>query len=51
VQIHREATTRAGSLELAPDGRRLIYRFERAWRDGTHAVVLEPLDLIARLVA
>jgi hypothetical protein len=38
-------------LELAPDGRRLIYRFKRPWRDGTHAVVLAPIDLIARLVA
>jgi hypothetical protein len=38
-------------LELAPGGHRLIYRFKRAWRDGTHAVVLAPLDLITRLVA
>jgi hypothetical protein len=38
-------------LELAPDNHRLIVRFKRAWRDGTHAVILEPLDFIARLVA
>lgn len=38
-------------LELAPDGRRLIVRFKRAWRDGTHAVILDPLDFIARVVA
>ncbi|MDQ3032149.1 MAG: transposase [Myxococcota bacterium] len=25
--------------------------FERAWKDGTHAVVLDPLDLLARLAA
>ncbi|KIG16979.1 hypothetical protein DB30_03963 [Enhygromyxa salina] len=38
-------------LEFAPDRQRLLYRFKRAWKDGTHAVVLEPLDFIARLVA
>jgi hypothetical protein len=37
-------------LEEHGDGR-LRYRFKRAWRNGTYAVVLEPLDLIARLVA
>ena len=37
-------------LELALDGR-VILRFKRAWRNGTHAVVLDPLDFIARLVA
>ena len=26
-------------------------RFKHAWRDGTHAVLLDPLDLIVRLVA
>jgi hypothetical protein len=26
------------------DGGRLRYLFERGWKDGTHAVVLEPLD-------
>lgn len=38
-------------LELAPDRQRLLYRFKRAWRDGTHAVLLDPLDFIARLAA
>ncbi|KIG12836.1 hypothetical protein DB30_00954 [Enhygromyxa salina] len=28
-----------------------MYKFKRAWKDGTHAVVLEQLDFIARLVA
>ncbi|MCA9528642.1 MAG: transposase, partial [Myxococcales bacterium] len=30
---------------------RVRYRFKRAWRDGTHAVALDPLDFIARLCA
>ena len=38
-------------LELTADHQRLVYRFKHAWRDGTHAVVLDHLDLIARLVA
>ncbi len=29
----------------------VLYRFKKAWRDGTHAVVLSPEDLIARLCA
>ena len=29
----------------------VVYRFKRAWRSGAHAVVLDPLDLIARLAA
>ena len=37
-------------LELAPDGR-IVHRFKRAWRDGTHSIALDPLDFIARLVA
>ena len=37
-------------LEEHGDGR-LRYRFKRPWRNGTYAVVLEPLDLVARLVA
>jgi hypothetical protein len=37
-------------LEEHTEGR-LRYRFKKAWKDGTHAVVLEPLDLIARLCA
>ena len=28
-----------------------MYRFKKAWRDGTHAVVLSPADFIARLCA
>jgi hypothetical protein len=31
--------------------RRLRYRFKKPWKDGTEAVLLEPLDFIARLVA
>jgi Putative transposase len=30
---------------------RLRYGFKRAWRNGTYAVLLDPLDLLARLVA
>ncbi len=33
------------------DGGRVRYGLKKAWKDGTHAVVLEPLDLIARLAA
>jgi hypothetical protein len=29
----------------------LQYTMKKAWRDGTHAIVLQPLDLIARLCA
>ena len=29
----------------------VVYRFKRAWRDGTHAVVLSAADFIARLCA
>lgn len=29
----------------------LRYEMKKAWRDGTHAIVLQPLDLIARLCA
>jgi hypothetical protein len=28
-----------------------VVRFENAWRNGAHAVVLDSLDFIARLVA
>ena len=37
-------------LALRDDGQ-VVYRFKRAWRDGTHAVVLSPADFIARLCA
>jgi hypothetical protein len=37
-------------LALRDDGR-VVYRFKKAWRDGTHAVVLSPQDFIARLCA
>lgn len=37
-------------LELRNDGR-VTYRFKKAWRNGTHAVVLSPEDFIARLCA
>lgn len=32
-------------------GGRLRYEMKKVWRDGTHALVFEPLDLIARLCA
>lgn len=37
-------------LSLRDDGR-LELEFKRAWKDGTRAIVLEPYDLITRLVA
>jgi hypothetical protein len=37
-------------LELHGDGR-VRYRFKAAWKDGTHAVLLDPMDFIARLCA
>jgi len=41
-------------LSLRDDGR-VVYRFKKAWRDGTHAVVLSPavpdVNFIARLCA
>ena len=35
-------------LETHPDGRVRI-RFKSAWKDGTHSVLLDPLDFISRL--
>jgi hypothetical protein len=37
-------------LEMHGDGG-VRYRFKAAWKDGTHAVLLDPLDFIARLCA
>jgi hypothetical protein len=37
-------------LSLHPDGR-VRLGFKAAWKDGTHAVLLDPLDFIARLAA
>ncbi|PRQ08354.1 transposase [Enhygromyxa salina] len=37
-------------LELTADGR-CRYNFRHAWKNGVHAVLLAPLDLIARLCA
>jgi len=37
-------------LQMHPDGR-VRYRFKSAFRDGTHAVLLDPQDSIARLCA
>ena len=37
-------------ISLRPDGR-VELTFKRAWRDGTKALLLEPEDLLARLVA
>jgi putative transposase/transposase-like zinc-binding protein len=32
-------------------GGRLLYRFKRAWRDGTTHIVLDPLEMIEKLAA
>jgi hypothetical protein len=37
-------------LEEHPDGRVRI-RFKSVWKDGTHSVLLEPLDFVSRLCA
>ena len=37
-------------LEELPDGR-LKYAFRHPWRDGTSAVIMDPLDFLARLAA
>jgi hypothetical protein len=37
-------------LEPLPDGR-LLYRFKLPWSDGTTHVILEPLELVEKLVA
>ena len=37
-------------LSLREDGK-IVYRLKKAWKDGTHAVVLSPQDFIARLCA
>ena len=37
-------------LELAAGGR-LLYRFKRAWRDGTSYAIFEPQELLSKLAA
>ena len=37
-------------LTLRADGA-IQYNMKKTWRDGTHAIVLQPLDLIARICA
>src|SRR5207247_10508911 len=37
-------------LELRAD-RRVTYTMKKPWRDGTRAIVLSPMDLVARLCA
>jgi hypothetical protein len=37
-------------LSLLPDGR-LLYRLKRRWKDGTKAVIYEPMELMERLAA
>jgi hypothetical protein len=37
-------------LERLADGR-IRYTMKKAWRDGTKAVVFQPMDLVARLCA
>jgi hypothetical protein len=41
---------RLARLSLLPDGR-LLYRLKRRWLDGTSHIILEPLDLVAKLAA
>jgi hypothetical protein len=38
-------------LEPHADGRRVLYRFKRPWRDGTTHVVMDPLELLEKLAA
>ncbi len=40
----------AERLTIQADGK-VVYSFKSAWRDGTKAVVLAPVDFIARLCA
>ena len=43
---------RFATKRLSVDGQgRVVYRYQRPFRDGTTHVVLEPLDFIARLAA
>jgi len=37
-------------LSLSPEGK-VVYRLRRRWRDGTEAVVLDPLSFLERLAA
>jgi hypothetical protein len=37
-------------LQVLPDGR-LLYRFKRAWRDGTTHIILSPLEMLEKLAA
>jgi hypothetical protein len=37
-------------LERLADGR-LLYRFKRAWRDGTTHIVLDPVEMLQKLAA
>ena len=49
----RATLARANACEgriADPDGR-VVYRLRRAWRDGTSAIVLEPLAFLERLAA
>jgi len=37
-------------LELTPQGK-VLYRFRKPWKDGSHSVLLEPLAFLERLAA
>ena len=37
-------------LHLTPDGK-VLYRFRKPWKDGSHSVLLEPLAFVERLAA
>ncbi|MCP5041159.1 MAG: hypothetical protein GY944_09010 [bacterium] len=50
LPLYRATPLSLERLEQHPDGRVRI-RFKNAWKDGTHAVLLEPLDFISRLCA
>jgi len=47
---HSPTGSKLERLSLAPDGK-VIYALRRRWRDGTSAIVFEPLDFLARLAA
>jgi hypothetical protein len=38
-------------LALTTDGKKVIYKLKKVWRDGSRAIVLDPLTLMERLAA
>jgi Putative transposase len=41
----------AGERLTESTGGQLLYHFRRPWRDGSTALLLDPLELLARLAA